>query len=224
VKLPLWNKDDTNVLSEYQLTYGHIVCETNLTMTGEIERLCRCIGLGDVERVGSLVSEHLPTDPITGRRTLSSEQESHLIVAAVERCQVVFAPHKLFFSNRGWFNWNESTGGLMAYVLQFDVEKYFYTIFENGQRRFGATAIGNSITYIEDSPVEVYIDGKQVLSNPGAKPQVTEEIVALLASDGRIAEDDGMVCVRRLSSNELPKDVLHYTCRKAKSRWFCLTH
>lgn len=204
-----WNKDGTELLPEYGLTYGHTVAEAEFT-PAEIKRVGRIHKLGELQYAGGFAADRIPREPRTRRFVLGNECETHLLVSEAGGHSLLFGSHKLFYSSQGWMDWNSRTGGLMAFVHQLEDNQFFYIIFRKGKRLMDAVWEDHSIRYIDDLPIEVRLGGKRVFHDPGAKAGPTAEIAALLAADARISDESGDIRIIRLSSGEVLEPLTHY--------------
>ena len=210
ITLPLWNKEETDVLPEYQLTSGHAICQAPMSPE-DVQRLAKFLELGDLQYSGDLDAGRLPV--LSGHMTLGTEQEAHLLIVEVGGHRVIFGPHGLFGNSTHWIEWNKKVGGLMAYTTQLDVEDYYHIVFGDGKRILSACAEGDSIRYLEDTPIEVFLGGKRIFHDPGSKPDPTNEIDALLNSDARISDKDGVIAIETFATHQPVEDASHYVFR-----------
>ena len=211
ITLPLWNKQETDVLPQYQLTFGHAICQAPMS-SEDVLRLAKFLELGELQYSGDLDADKLPV--VAGSRTLGAEREAHLLIAEVGGHQVIFGPHQLIGNSSHWIEWNKKVGGLMAYTTQMDVEEYFHRVFGDGKLILSACAEGDSLRYIEDTPIEVFLGGKRIYHDPGSKPDPTNEIHALLTSDARISEEAGAISIKAFASNQPVRNLRHFAFRK----------
>jgi hypothetical protein len=107
-------------------------------------------------------------------------------------------------------------------VNQLDAVSQYYLVFRKGKRLLDASWEGKGVRYLEETPIEVRINGKLVYSRPGGMPDVTEDVTALLNDDARIMLEDGMVKVKMTQSGQPIEHVTHYRFAKRKPTWWTL--
>lgn len=217
IHLPLWTDDETDVRPEYHLSFGHLLCDMQLDEPS-IQVLAKYLDLGALEYAGSIDLDRLPIHPRVGCRNLGSLELANILVARNGSYSVLFGPHKLFFNNTRWIKWNKKIGGLMVPAHRQSLTETSYNVFENGKRLLSAWAEGNQIRCREDPEIVAYLNGKQISCIPGAKPNMSEAIAALLRADVHVAEAPEGIHFARVLSGEPIADVVHFSF-KARRRW-----
>lgn len=214
--LPLWNKEQTDVLPEYQLSYGHVLCQTPLVMQGTVRVLAKYLGLGTMVYAGPVDNTRLPMNQNIACRTLGTLELANLLVAKSGNYYAVFAPHLLFLRSKQWIDWNKKQGGLMAYVTRLNVTEHFYIIFENGSRMFDATTNGDQLRVLEDMPILITLDREKIYHDPGSKPQIPEAVGSMLQHDVRIVEENSEIRISTLFAQSSIASVTHYVFQRTR--------
>lgn len=213
IKLPLWNKDETDVLPEYQLSFGHAICQADINEEA-VHVLAKHLMLGSLEHVGPLDVERLPMHSLVGCRMLCTEDATHLVVARNGAYSAVFGPHRLFLNNQLWIKWNSRYRGIMAIVTRYDVAESSYRVFESGRRIVSAWSNGGQIKCLEDPSIDVYFSGMRLFSDPGRRMQLSEAVASMLSNDMTIHDESGTVRLTGAFTHQPIMDVKHFVFRR----------
>jgi hypothetical protein len=201
IDLPLWNKEETDVLPEYQMSYGHVLCQGEID-EDSVETLRRSLGLPrrrDTEGAGPT---HFPRDPSGKHYTLGGLTEAHLLVVGLGDYSAIFGPHVLFLTARDWIKWDKKVRRLMAVATRLDIVRTFYTVFRDGQYQANAASDNERVWFPEIPEVEVYVNREEVFRSSREEVQHVDEIVSMLRCDVELGEDGGNVYFQKRFSNE----------------------
>lgn len=211
IDLPLWNKEETDVLPEYQMTYGHVLCQGQMD-EDVVSRLARTLGLPVRRRVGSVAANQFPTDPSGQHRTLGTLKDAHLLVLALGDYSAVFGPHVLFFHNRDWITWNKKRPGLMALATRQDILDTSYRVFHDGRYQLSAWLDNEKLSFPETPGIEVYVNREPIFRSSSNEVQDVKGIVAMLQCDVELREAGANVSFKnRFRNEDVPPDyVMHY--------------
>jgi hypothetical protein len=219
---PLWDDDAKDIIPQFQLSYGRILCEAQLTERA-ITRMARYLDLGVREYAGPIDYERLPVHRSAGCRTLGTPDNVHLLVAPSGPYHVVFGSHSLFLNNERWIKWNKRTGGLLAVATQLDERETYYCVFEAGERLLSVCTKAGQLTCLEEPAIEVHLGGELIYSEAGSQPQMSHEVADLLQHDLRIIDDGNHAVVSRAFSQQVATDVTHVVFRRnPRRKWFVL--
>ncbi len=208
----LWNKDNSDVLPEFQLTYGHALFR-GLPVEGWRSKLFRSLELGKPSYSGPLQPALIPRHPRKQCPVLGSTREAHLVFARLRDVWAVFGPHDLFFSSAKWINFNAKLGGLIAFGNQLDEGgSFFFYVFQNGLKQTNAVVDAGGVRIIPDTPIAAYIDGEKIFEDRPTCALSEAEVRDLIAHDLTIRVAGGQVSIgpRFSESTALVEDVMHF--------------
>lgn len=181
----LWNRDNSDVLPEYQLRYGHALFRVPWT-DNLMSKLVHCLALGRATYNGPFNESAIPG--FNGHRVFGVADELHLVVARIGDCWSVFGPHNLFFSSRKWTKFNVKNGGPMAVINQLDEKgRFFYVIFDRGRKQADAVVEGESIRIINDEAISVYVEGELIHRSRAMRTMPDAAIIELIRQDSNVS-------------------------------------
>ncbi len=192
-EIDLWNKEQTDIRPEYQLTYGHTLFRGLLRDNWKPE-LFKSLGLGKPRYSGPLEQRRVPVHPQTHGPVLGNATEAHAIAARLADVWTVFGAHDLFFSSAKWTQFNKKAGRLMASCAQMSVESYYYYIFERDKKQTNVIAEGTFIRISPDDRIVVSLGGEKIYEdNPTCSLSETEvrdfveHDLAIQVKDGKLS-------------------------------------
>lgn len=189
IKLPLWNKDETDVLPQFHLTYGHVICDIELTEKN-IRLLAKKFQHRKLLHAGPFNLTRIPKHESANCHTLGTDKLAHVIVVPVGKCHAIFAPHSWFMRNDGWIRWNKRVRGHIAIAHRLDLDEWYFNVFRDGKRLLSAAADGSNLRFLDDTPIEVRVEGRVIFQDEGSTAKPGDEIIALLQHDVRIQTDE----------------------------------
>ena len=223
--LPLWNTSETDVLPEYRLGYGHMLCNTPLDTPVAVQLLAKHLDIGAMEYAGAVDSSRLRCDPGYAGLSLGKNDVVNLLLSKVNECYCVFGPHHLFFRNNYWIAWNKASRGLMAVISRNDLIDYSYLIFERGKLQFTAAGDTKGLRMIGDTPMIFTLNSEVIYTAPTTIPKVSPTAIQMVCNDLRISEQSGQLQIAEaFRGANVITDVTHYSFRKtsATNKWFAL--
>lgn len=193
-RVPLWNSNNSDVLPEFRLSYGHALFGSLLPKDVP-SRLIKCLGLGRPAYDGPLNEQAIPRHK--GHRTFGVANEVHLLLAGMNGAYSIFGPHHLFLSSSKWTELNAKVGGPMAFVNQMDeTGGFFYVIFERGQKQADAVVENQSIRVLADETISVYIGSEQVYRSRPKRTMSDATIIELIKRDSEVTICDGRIAIK----------------------------
>lgn len=134
----LWNKDNSDVLPEFQLTYGHALFRASASHGEWPSKLFKMLELGRPVRAESF--EKLPFPLISNGKwpILGSAAEAHFLFGRLRDVWAIFGPHEFFLRSKNWMTFNAKLGGLFALVTQMNEKAFYYDLFANGVKQTNA--------------------------------------------------------------------------------------
>ena len=180
--LPLWNRDNSDVLPDFQLTFGHALFR-RLPSEGWQAKLFKALGLGKPTYSGLLQQSAIPRHARENFKVLGTATESHFVCARLGDVWGVFGPHELFFASKKWMEFNSKTGDLMAFATQMDVTLFSYLVFSKGIKQTNAFADGNLIRVVLDTPMVAYLGKEQVFEDKATCSLSDAEVRAFIEHD-----------------------------------------
>lgn len=210
INLPLWNSEETDVRPEYQLTFGHMLCKVRVEERS-LDLLASMLGLGTMRYSGSLDNQLLPHDHTGEYRNLGTLEYANLLAVRQDECDVVFAPHMLYFNNQAWMNWNGTMRGLMTIATRADVKDMAYDAFQNGRIRKTAWWDGEALTFPEEPKIDLYLNRELIYRSPDSTPVDVRPIISLLRSDVELQDEAGSLLFReRFSGRSIPTSCVRH--------------
>ncbi len=188
--LPLWNKNETDVLIEHRLQYGHI-----LLLKHEYEALLKKIQKifkfkKPVDIHETLNKNALPSHEPQKTFLLNDEKVWHFIFAECAKdIMAIYAPHFLFFNSSKWIQLNRKTKGWLFYVDHGDSNEFFYTIFNSGNHYCNACYDLSGIHKLTHEPVDVYFNKELIFHKKDDSKDLTPELIEIISNDVVIAND-----------------------------------
>ena len=212
----LWNKDNSDVLPEFQLTYGHGLFR-GLPANDWRSKLFRSLKLDKATYIGPIQQAAIPRDSDEGWRILGSVSEIHLLLARLGDVSCIFGPHDLFFRSQKWMDFNNKVGGLFALVTQMDMNSFFYDLFKDGVKQTNALAEGTHVRIIPDTPIKAYLGGQKIYEDKSACSLSDSEIHDFIKHDllVQLVTDQLVLVPRFLETTESVQDVMHFIFRRS---------
>lgn len=208
--LPLWNRDNSDVLPQYRLTFGHTIFRGVNSDNWQF-KLLKVIGLEKPVYSGPLNEAAIPRHAPEQCLVLGSATETHFVFARLGDVWNVFGAHDHFFASRKWMEFNAKAGGLMAFGTQMDEDSFSYLVFNRGIKQTNAFTEGKRIRIFQDSRVDGYIGNEKVFEDKPicglSDTDVRDFIEHTLAL--RVCAD-GLSIIPRFTDTTAPiKDVMH---------------
>lgn len=191
--LPLWNKEQTDILPEYRLTYGRVLLR-GLIKNDWQPVLFKSLGFGKPSYSGPLDQIRLPVHAQTKGAVLGNAAEAHLIAARMADVWTVFAGHDLFFSSARWTEFNKRVGKLMAYITQMTVDSFGCLIFEKDVKQTNVFIEGPAIRVVNDPRIvvsfgdeKIYEDNPTCSLSDAEMRDFVEHDLAIHVTDGKLS-------------------------------------
>ena len=217
-RLPIWNSDNSDVLPEFQLTFGHCLLR-GVPSPGWQDKLFKALGLGAPTQ--TLAHLSLPRHEQNGCLVFGSGDNLHLVVARLADVWAVFGPHTLFFSTKSWIEFNSKVGGALAFATQMDVGEISYLIFQNGVKQTNVFLKNGSIRVVDDSPVDIYINNQPVKQEFNRASMSESQVRELIEHDLSISDRDNQVVVlapRFPTQTGSVSDVTHFVFSRTSKK------
>jgi len=192
--LPLWNKDETDVLPQYQLSHGHC-------LIGGIEQRKIIRGLEKVFPVGKVSEESfvspgkLPWNEEASMPALQDGDRWDFILASSSVATCVFGPHRLFLGGRPWMALSRKLRARVFLVKQIDIMEYSYHLYRGGKHRYLAFSTPSGVRVAHEAPVVAYLNGKKIFEHQPEYVEPSEEERAIMHED-RVLKYDAQTGLR----------------------------
>jgi hypothetical protein len=218
--LPLWTKDNSDVLPEYQLTFGHALFR-GLPAYGWTSKLIRLLGLNEPIYSGPLQQAAIPRHASRKYKVLGAPSEVHLLFARLDDVWSVFGPHELFFGSKKWILSNLELGGLMAFVTQMDSDCFSYRVFEKGMKQTNVFAEGSTLRIAADTQIVAFMDERQVFDGGVACSLTDKQVLNFIEHDAAISARSAQqlsISPRFNSEKALSEEITHVIVSRAPSK------
>lgn len=205
IELPLWDKDEKDVLPAYQLSYGHVLVPlgaepVNVTEMAQKLGFRRC-GAGKFFEYKRLLVHP------DGCRYLGDAECAQILVATTEAAQCIFAPHFLFLNNKWWIKWNRHRKGSVAVVARDNLYTSSYTVFRDGTRLCSAWTKGEMLEVLKDPVIQASFLGQVIYRSPPSSPVPTEDVIRFLKNDIEMEQLEDKILFRiRFGGAEISTD------------------
>ncbi len=193
-KIDLWNKEQTDVRPEYQLTYSHALFHGLLKDDWQ-QALFKTLGVGKPSYSGPLEQTRIIVHPQTKGPVLGNATEAHLIAARLEEVWTVFGAHDLFFSSTKWTVFSKRASRLLAICAQMDAESYFYYVFERDKKQTNVIAEGTFIRISPDDRIVVSLGGEKIYEDNPTCSLSDAEVRDFVEHDLAIQVKDGKLSI-----------------------------
>lgn len=216
--LPLWNKDNSDVLPTFQLTFGHALLRG---FRGDWKSaLFRCLDLGSTYRSGPLQPAAIPRHARENCSVFGSTSELHLVLARFGDVWSVFGPHDLFFTSKKWMQFNAKVGGLLSISTQMDKDVFSYLVFERGLKQTNALVELENIRVFPDTPITAYIGDEKIFEDKSQCSLSEPEVLDFLGHDLAIRVNFDQWSIRpRFSNRTGPvEDITHLIFQRPTQR------
>lgn len=190
IDIPLWNKTETDVLPQYQLSYGHVIFEfqdINLLR----EKIETFLGLAKREMEYRLLC--IKDFPLHGGNAMLFDHEfDHYIYIATERYLYLYAKHRLFFNNKLWEGFSKKYKEKLAVCTRSTPIEFGYRIFKDGKFLFCGKNDGKDTTIFAntDMHISLHMDGQELFKAKSNIPASTNEDYRMLQFDHYIGQID----------------------------------
>ena len=217
--LPLWNGDNSDVLPQFRLTFGHAVFR-GLTADNWQPKLFKALGLDKPSYTGPLqqaaIPRHLPEQCLV----LGSATETHLVFARLGDVWNVFGPHDFFFASKKWMEFNAKAGGLMAFATQMDEDSFSYLVFNRGIKQTNVFVEGTFIRVVPDSRVAAYIGNEKIFEDNPTCSFSDADVRDLIEHDLaiRVGSDQLSISPRFPDTTAPVEDVTHVAFQRSSPK------
>ncbi len=217
--LPLWNRDNSDVLPQFQLTFGHVLFR-GLTGNDWQPKLFKSLGLGKPSYTGPLQQAAIPLHPREQCPVLGSTTETHLVFARLGDVWSIFGPHDVFFTSKHWMEFNAKAGGLMAFATQMDEDSFSYLVFNGGIKQTNVFVEGTFIRVVPDTPIAAYIGNQRIFEDKSTCSLSDADLRKLIEHDLAIrVTSDQLSIGHRFPDTTAPlEDVMHFAFQRSSPK------
>lgn len=193
IDIPLWNKTETDILPQYQLSYGHVIFELQ-----DIDLLRR-----KTEKVLGLVSPEIEYNllciknfPLLGSNAVLYDYEfDHYIYVKTEKYLYLYAKHTLFFNNNLWEKFSKKYKEKIVVCTRGTSTEFGYRIFKDGKFLFcGKNDEKDTIIFANyGMHISFHMDGQKLFKAKDDTPIPIKEDYNMLKFDKYINQINGDV-------------------------------
>jgi hypothetical protein len=218
-QVDLWNKDNSDVLPEFQLTYGHALFRGLDLHSDWRSKLFNSLELGRPMRAESFGKLDIPLLFEQKWPVLGSSTETHFLCGRVGDVWSVFGPHDFFLQSKKWMAFNAKIGGIFALATQMAVDSFYYDLFDKGVKQTNVLATGEKLRIIADTPITAYADGEKIYEDQALSSISEADAIDLVRHDSAIhVQSNQLTMVPRFRNAETVQDSIHYSFERRTSK------
>lgn len=190
IDIPLWNKTESDVLPQYQLSYGHVIFELQdiNILRRKVETFLK---LSEQEIEYKLLCvKNFPF--CNGNAVLFDHQFDHYIYIETKKYLYLYAKHRLFFDNKLWGGFSKKYREKLAVCTRSTSTEFGYRIIKDGKVLFCGKNDGKEATIFANTSMHIslYMDGQKLFKTESDIPAPVKDDYSMLQFDQYIDQID----------------------------------